>query len=274
VLEALDLPGGLLPPLRQPGEVIGPLLASTGLGGSVVAVGSHDTASAVVAVPMDREQAAYISLGTWGLVGVELAEPVLTVASREANFTNELGVDGRVRYLRNVMGLWLLQESMRAWRLSAKDLPGLLAAAAEVPQQPVLDVDDPRLLPPGNMPERLATMLVEAGSRPPRRRAQLVRCILDSLAAALARTVHDAARLSGRTVEVVHVVGGGAQNALLCQLTADVCGLPVIAGPVEATALGNVLVQARAHGTLTGSLEDLRALVRDTQSLVRFEPRR
>ncbi len=273
VLAALHLPATVLPALRWPGDVIGPLRAPTGLSGTVVAVGSHDTASAVVAVPMESDRAAYISLGTWGLVGVELSEPVLTEASREANFTNELGVDGRIRYLRNVMGLWLLQESLRAWRLHADDLPALLRAAAQVPSQPVFDVDDPRLLAPGDLPARLATLLQESGTRPPRRRAHLVRCILDSLAAALARTVHDAARLSGRAVDTVHVVGGGAQNPLLCQLLSDACGLPVIAGPVEATALGNVLVQARAHGSVTGSLEDLRALVRETHTLARFEPR-
>ena len=273
VLSALDLPAGLLPALRQPGDPIGPVRPEVGVTGDVIAVGSHDTASAVVAVPMETERAAYISLGTWGLVGVELAEPVLSEASRDANFTNELGVDGRVRYLRNVMGLWLMQESMRAWGLRTDDLPRLLAAAAELPRQPVFDVDDPGLLPPGDMPARLAALIAESGERPPRDRPHLVRCILDSLAVALARTVHDAARLSGRVVEVVHVVGGGAQNTLLCQLIADACGLPVIAGPVEATALGNVLVQARAHGTLTGSLEDLRALVRATHVLRRFEPR-
>lgn len=273
VLHALDLPAGLLPALRQPGDLIGPVLSNVGVAGDVIAVGSHDTASAVVAVPMETERAAYISLGTWGLAGVELTEPVLSEASREANFTNELGVDGRVRYLRNVMGLWLMQESMRAWGLRTDDLPGLLAAAAELSRQPVFDVDDPRLLPPGNMPARLAELIAESGERPPGDPAHLVRCILDSLAVALARTVHDAARLSGRVVDVVHVVGGGAQNALLCQLIADACGLAVIAGPVEATALGNVLVQARAHGTLTGSLEDLRALVRATHVLRRFEPR-
>jgi rhamnulokinase len=273
LLDALHLPTRLLPQLWHPGDEIGPLNPSTGLRGTVVAVGSHDTASAVVAVPMATERAAYVSLGTWGLVGVELPAPVLTDASREANFTNELGVDGRVRYLRNVMGLWLLQESLREWGLAGTDLPALLSAAADVPPQPVFDVDDPRLLPPGDMPRRIGALIEESGTRAPRRRAHLVRCILDSLAAALAITVHEAARLSGRTVDVVHVVGGGAQNALLCQLLADACGLRVVAGPVEATAIGNVLVQARAYGTLSGTLEDLRSLVRKTHSLKRFEPR-
>jgi rhamnulokinase len=277
VLDAIALRPSLLPRLRHPGEVLGPLLPSvreeTGMTSStqVVAVGSHDTASAVVGVPMEGDRAAYISLGTWGLVGVELDAPILTGASRDANFTNELGVDGRVRYLRNVMGLWLLQESMRAW--GGGDLPGLLAAAATLPTVAVVAVDDPRLLPPGDMPTRIRTLAQESGQQPPVEPVEVVRCILDSLAAALARTVHDASRLSGRSLDVVHVVGGGAQNALLCQLLADLVELPVIAGPVEATALGNVLVQARSYGTIAGDLEELRLLIRETHRLTRYEPR-
>lgn len=278
VLDALRLSKDLLPTLRHPGEMVGPLLAAVrqevGLPAStsVVAVGSHDTASAVVAVPMESQRAAFISLGTWGLVGVELETPVLTAASREANFTNELGVDGRVRYLRNVMGLWLLQESMRTWG-PRSGLPALLDAAAELPAGPVFDVDDPRLLAPGDMPDCIRTLLEEAGAAPPAGPVQLVRAVVDSLAAALARTVADAARLSGRLVEVLHVVGGGAQNSLLCQLLADATGLPVVAGPAEATAIGNALVQARSFGTLCGDLEELRLVVRETQVLRRFEPR-
>jgi rhamnulokinase len=272
----------LLPPLVRPGDVVGTLLATvaaeTGLDPAtpVTAVGSHDTASAVVAVPMDRATAAYVSLGTWGLVGVELDNPVLTEEGRRAGFTNELGVDGRIRYLRNVMGLWLLSECLRSWRAagSPAELASLLAAAADLPPGgPVFDVADPRLLPPGDMPARVTACVAEAGHPPPRHRVAVVRCVVDSLAAALAEAVHDAARLSGRDVDVVHVVGGGSLNELLCQLTADAVGLPVVAGPVEATALGNVLVQARAAGVLRGSLEDLRALVRSTQVLRRVDPR-
>ena len=275
--QVVGVPPALLPPLRNPGDVVGPLLEAvrdeTGQPGStqLVAVGSHDTASAVVGVPMEAERSAFISLGTWALVGVELEEPVLTDASRRANFTNELGVDGRVRYLRNVMGLWLLQESMRSW--GRTDLTALLAVAAEVPGGHTFDVDDKRLLPPGDMPSRIRTLLEERGAPRPEGPAQLVRAILDSLAEALVRSIHEAMTLSGRRVEVVHVVGGGAQNALLCQLLANACGLPVVAGPVEATALGNLIVQARSCGTLVGGLEELRALVRDTQQTQRFEPR-
>jgi len=221
---------------------------------------------------MAGDRAAYVSLGTWGLVGVELDKPVLSEESRAANFTNELGVDGRVRFLRNVTGLFLLTEVLHHWWFTALDRDRVLEAAMELPRQPLFDVDDPRLATPGDMVRKVQDVIQDGGWPPPRRKAAIVRAILDSLATKLARTVHEAAALSGTTVEVVHVVGGGAQNTHLCQLLADAVGLPVVAGPVEATALGNVLVQARAHGTLSGDLETLRALVRETQQLQRFEP--
>ena len=241
--------------------------------GDVLAVGSHDTASAVVAVPMEAASAAYISLGTWGLVGVELEQPVLTPASRAANFTNELGVDGRVRFLRNVAGLFLLTECLHHWRFTAAHRDTLLAEAARLPRGPVFDVDDPRLATPGDMPAKIANVMEDEGWPPPRRKTVLVRAVLDSLAVKLAATVHEAAALSGRDLAQVHLVGGGARNGLLCQLLANEGGLPVVAGPVEATALGNVLVQARAHGTVSGDLEALRSLVRVTQQLKRYVPR-
>lgn len=269
----------LFAPLIEAGERIGELsphvLADTGLSGPVpvIAVGSHDTASAVVGVPADGERFAFISCGTWSLVGVELPAPVLTEASRAANFSNELGVDGTVRYLRNVMGLWLLQECLRAW--PDADLLTVLDEAAQAPAfGAVVDAGDPAFLAPGGMPERIAEACRRLGQDPPANRAATVRCVLESLALAHRRVVRQASALSGRAVDVVHVVGGGARNALLCQLTADACGLPVVAGPVEATALGNVLVQARALGAVRGDLAALRTLLRTTQPLTRYEPQR
>jgi rhamnulokinase len=281
LIDRLDLPRGLFPPIRQPGARLGELtsdvLAETGLIGPVpvTAVGSHDTASAVVGVPASTDRFAYISCGTWSLVGVELHKPVLGEESRAAGFTNELGVDGTVRYLHNVMGLWLLQESQRTWAASGQegDLGRLLAAAEQVAPFPaVVDVDDPRFLPPGDMPARIARACAETGQTPPQNAPATVRCILDSLALAYRRTVRRAAELSGRDVEVVHLVGGGARNALLCQLTADACGLPVVAGPVEAAALGNALVQARAGGAVSGGLPELRALLRATCDVRTYRP--
>lgn len=285
LIERLGLPSGLFPPLRQPGTVIGAIrpeairpeaVAGPDLAGlPVVAVGSHDTASAVIGVPAQGRDFAYISCGTWSLVGMELDQPVLTEASRAANFTNEAGVDGTIRYLRNVMGLWLLQESVRAWADAgqAADLGRLLEEAAKVPPlQVVVDPDDPVFLPPGDMPARIAEAARRTGQRPPADPPATVRCILDSLALAYRHAIGQVQELSGRVVSTVHVVGGGVRNELLLQLTADACGLPVIAGPAEAAALGNILVQARALGRGPGDLGGMRVLIRATQPLRRFEP--
>ncbi|MEV7663220.1 rhamnulokinase family protein [Paenarthrobacter sp. NPDC089316] len=280
-LDALGLPRDIFPPLIQPGDPVGVVLPAiaerTGLPAdtTVVAVGSHDTASAVAAVPALQEDFAYISSGTWSLVGVELDHPVLTEASRKANFTNERGVDGTIRYLRNVGGLWLLSECQRSWAAQgfSQSLPALLDAAAALPPGgPQINVDDPAFTAPDNMPERIRAAVRHNGEVLPDRPDAVVRCIMDSLAAGYARTLADAERLTGRSTSVVHVVGGGSQNRLLCQLTAEATGKPVVAGPVEATALGNVLVQARAAGVVSGGLAELRALVSAGTELVRYEP--
>jgi sugar (pentulose or hexulose) kinase len=294
LIEQAGIPSGLLPPLRQPGEVIGPTTPLAGVSAGIVplvAVGSHDTASAVVAVPASGPRFAYISSGTWSLAGLELDAPVLTEESRLANFTNEAGIDGTVRYLRNVTGLWLLQECLRTWGASAEsatgqaaelgersgagplDLDSLLAAAArEKPLRFVVDADDPVFLPPGDMPARICAWLAARDLPAPSGPAQLIRCIMDSLALAYRRALLAAQSLSGRHADVVHIVGGGSRNALLCQLTADAIGLPVVAGPAEATALGNVLVQARALGAAPGSLDGMRALLRSCLELRRYSP--
>jgi rhamnulokinase len=281
MIERAGLPVGIFPALRRAGDEIGELapeaLAATGLTPDVrlVTVGSHDTASAVAAVPAADTSFCYISCGTWSLVGVELDRPVLTEESRLARFTNETGIDGTVRYLRNVMGLWLLQESIRTWAAAGlpSDLDALLSEAAGVePLRALVDPDDPEFLPPGDMPARIAAACTRTGQPVPSGQAETVRCILDSLALAHARAVEQAQHLSGRSVDVVHVVGGGSRNSLLCQLTADACGLEVLAGPAEATALGNVLVQARALGTAPGDLAGLRALVRASEPVRRFRP--
>jgi rhamnulokinase len=263
LLDRLGIPSGLFPPLEASGTIRG----TTASGIRVTTVGSHDTASAVVGVPATTEQFAYIASGTWSLVGLELADPVISEEARAANFTNEAGVDGRTRFLRNVGGLWLLQECLRSWRRT--DLEVLLAAAAQIPTGgPTIDVDDPSFIPPGGMPERIT----EAAGVGPLSPAATVRVVLESLAAAYARTLRSAAHLAGTTVTVVHVVGGGSQNELLCQLTADAAGLPVVAGPVEATAVGNVAVQARALGALPTSLEAIRERIAVTTALRRYEP--
>lgn len=282
--QRLGIPASALPPLVEPGSPLGMLtgaaLSHVGAPLEVVAVGSHDTASAVVAVPLTTQDSAYISCGTWGLVGLELDEPIVTDEARAANFTNEGGVDGRVRFLHNVTGLWLLSEAVRAWEAedgAAIDLPALLDAAASVAAPPTLfDANDPRLAAPGDMPARIAAILAESGAPAPASRAAFARTIVESIAQAFADAVATAGALTGREIDVVHIVGGGALNRLLCQATADRAALPVLAGPVEATALGNVLVQARAQGWFgeDATLEDLRRLVAETHEPVRYEPRR
>ena len=273
----LGLDPTLFPDLVDPGDVIGDLLPHVAerVGGvvPVVAVGSHDTASAVVGVPMQTDDAAYVSLGTWALAGLELDAPVLTEEARAASLTNEGGVDGTVRFLSNVMGTWLLSETLRTWgetrprRHAARGRGVRRAGAGRRRAGPTLPAarrhagaDRARGAPSTTSP-------------PPSGRVAVVRCIVESIAAAIA---HGAA--SGRRpwpaarIGVVHVVGGGSQNTLLCQAIADRTGLPVLAGPVEATALGNVLVQARAAGVVGPGLADLRALVARTHDLARFDP--
>jgi len=282
IVRRIGVDPALLPQLREPGSIVAELLPEVrteiGTVGStrVVSVGSHDTASAIIAVPASSQRFAYISCGTWSLVGVEITAPVLTEESRAANFTNEIGVDGTIRYLRNVMGLWLLQESLRTWGM-AGDARGfellMEAAAREESFGAVVDPDLPAFLPPGDIPSRIDEVCRLTGQDPPRDRPAIVRCILDSLALAHSAAITDAVRLSGQAVDVIHVVGGGAKNSLLCQLTADACERPVLAGPVEAAALGNILVQARAAGSIRGGLSDLRASVPDAERLGRYEPR-
>jgi sugar (pentulose or hexulose) kinase len=283
----LGLPWSILPPLRDAGTVIGPLRpeVASGLGLEsqvpVIAVGSHDTASAVVAVPAGTDGFGYISSGTWSLVGLELDAPVLSEEARLADFTNEGGVDGTVRFLKNVMGLWVLSECVKAWRdrgTPATDLASLLdGAGTAAPLRTVIDINDPTLLPPGSprdpMPERVAALARAAGEPLPDSPGDVTRCILDSLALAYRRHLRTAARLAGRDLDVVHVVGGGSQNHLLCQLTADALGVPVLAGPAEAAALGNALVQARTLGADLPDLAAMRDLVRRTHAVRRHDPR-
>ncbi|HEY8790291.1 MAG TPA: rhamnulokinase family protein [Actinopolymorphaceae bacterium] len=283
--DRLGIPTSLLAPLVEPGSSAGwirPEVAQAwGIDADaqieVVRVGSHDTASAVAAVPADGDRFAYVSCGTWSLVGLELDAPVLTEASRAANFTNEVGTDSTIRYLRNLTGLWLLSECLRAWADagSPHDRDELIARAVELPAgRWRIDAESAGFVPAGDMPARIQAAAARRGPAPTEP-AEVVRCIVDSLAVAHADSVALAGRLADRRVDVVHMVGGGSAMGLLCQATADACGLPVVAGPVEATAIGNLLMQARAAGVLPTGAEGHaagRALVRATQPLTRYEP--
>ena len=259
-----------------PGRRLGSVMARHGdLGGTPVhAVASHDTASAFVGTPLEGPAAAVLSSGTWSLLGLEVREPTLGGEATAFNLTNERGVDDTVRLLRNVMGLWLVQECRRAWRDAGRDLDydALQRAAREAPADvPLFDPDEPSLLRGGDMPALIASVCRAGGQPEPAGPGNVIRCILVSLACKYRLVLERLGRVTGRRVEVVHVVGGGVRNALLCQLTADVLGLPVLAGPEEATALGNVLVQARACGELS-SLDEMRSLVRMSVELERYEP--
>lgn len=267
IAAAAGIDASILAPVRRPGAYIG----DTTLGVPLVAVASHDTASAVAAVPAENDRFAYISCGTWSLVGLELDEPVLSEDARLAGFTNEAGVDSTIRFLRNVMGLWLLQECQRFWSEDA--IEALLSEAAQAePFAALIDPQDPAWLARGDEPGGMPARIAAKADGTLETRGAIVRCILESLAVGHRDAVAEVAALAGREVEVVHLVGGGSQNALLCQWTADATGLPVLSGPVEATALGNLLVQARADGVVA-DLAHLRSLVRQTQRVVRYEPR-
>jgi rhamnulokinase len=276
--ERLDLPSRVLAPIVGPATELGPLLPAVaeevGAGPAVFAVASHDTASAVAAVPAQGGDFAYISSGTWSLVGVETPDPVVTREAMEANFTNEGGFGDTTRFLKNVMGLWLLQECRRTWAREGREYSyAELARLAEAAPAagPLVDPDHPAFLRPGDMPSRIRRFCEETGQGPPEDPAAVARCVFESLALKYQYAIEQAAQLTGRPMAKIHVVGGGAQNWLLCQLTADAARLPVVAGPVEATAAGNVMVQAFARGRV-GSLREIRDVVRRSFDASIYEP--
>jgi rhamnulokinase len=272
----LGLPRALMPALVDPGTDLGALRPTlqAGAGGPpirVIAPATHDTASAVVGTPLTPGW-AYISSGTWSLVGVERTAPLLTAEAEAANFTNEGGAGGTIRFLKNVMGLWVLEGCRREWGRAAPDIDALVAGAAALPgPMGVIDVDDYGLLNPPSMLAAIRAQLTATGQRPPETPIETARVVFDSLALGYARVIAAIERLTGERVAGIHVVGGGARNAYLNQATADATGKPVLAGPVEATAAGNVIVQAVASGSLS-SIADGRSALARAVSLRRFDP--
>lgn len=261
--------------LIEPGTVCG---TADGTDVRAVAVAGHDTASAVLAVPADPRDAqwAWLSSGTWSIMGIETAAPIISEQGRGLNFSNEGGAGGTIRYLKNIMGLWLAQECRRLWSAQGQEYSfgELTELAARAPAGgPTVAVNDMRFYAPANMLEELRAACRETGQRAPESAGEVYRCILESLAKAYAAVLHELRVLTGISFTRLHVVGGGAQNALLNQLTADACGIPVIAGPVEATALGNLLMQLMAAGAL-GSVAEGRALVRASFPTEEYQPRR
>ena len=281
LVRKLGLSADLLGPLVAPGTVLGPvragLAAETGLAGvPVVATATHDTAAAVAAVPATGDGWAYISSGTWSLMGVELDRPLVGPDALAANFTNEIGYGGKVRFLKNIMGLWLVQECRRAWDRAGQTMgyDELTRRAAEAPAfGPVVDPDDASFVLPPSMPVALADYCRRTGQAAPEGVGPTVRCALESLALRYRWVLLKLEELTGKRIGVIHIVGGGGQNELLCQLAADCCDRVVMAGPVEATALGNVLVQAVGLG-LIGSLAQAREVAGRSFALTRYEPRR
>lgn len=240
---------------------------------AVVATASHDTASAVVSIPSLEKDYAFISCGTWSLMGVEIDQPILTEKSLGYGFTNEGGAEHKIRMLKNIMGLWLLQECRRQWELEGTSLNFAQMqeiAKAEPGLQSFVDAQDPVFLAPGNMPERIRLYCAQTGQAVPSTKAELIRCVVDSLAMKFKQTLDEIEQLLGKKLQTIHMVGGGIQNKLLCQLTANATGRPVIAGPVEATAIGNIMMQVKAHGEVT-SLDQIRHAVRDSFSPDQYE---
>ncbi len=271
-----DIFGAAIEPGEPYGEVLPAVAASVGMTPppSVVAVASHDTASAVLAVPAVTDDFAYVSSGTWSLVGLELAAPVISEASRRANFSNELGYGGTVRFLKNVMGYWMLQEAERCWARQgrATDLAELFGQAERCePFRSLVDTTDPAFAVPGDMPARVRAACAASGEPVPESDAELVRCVLDSMALAVCSVLEEAQRCTGKRVRVLHVVGGGSANQLFLSLLAAGSELEVVAGPTEASAIGNLLAQLRSAGQV-GDRPDMRHLVARSFPLVRVLP--
>lgn len=270
LLEGLDVPTAILPEVVPPGTVLG----TAADGAAVVATATHDTAAAVAATPLRSRRSAYLSVGTWSLVGIESPAPIVDDAAFRANVTNEGGVEGTYRVLRNLTGLWLLHECRRTWAEAGRryEFAELVELARTAPAlRSLIDPNDSRFSEPGDMPARVAAYCRETGQDVPVEDAAFVRCILESLALKHAETVELLAHVSGRELEELHIVGGGANNDLLCAWTAQAAERPVLAGPAEATLIGNLLVQAIALGELA-SIAEGRELVRGSFAPTLYEP--
>jgi len=278
LFQAMGFSKKILQDIVEPGTVLGSLTddvaAETGFRHvPLVATASHDTAAAVAAVPAEGRNWAYISSGTWSLVGVEEPAPVISERSLESNFTNEGGVGGTVRFLKNVSGLWLVQGCRKVWSAdSPVTYDDLTRAATDAPAfAALIDPDSPRFLNPPDMPEAIAAYCQATGQAPPMSRAALIRSLLESLALKYRHVIEQLRLVLGHPIEKIHVIGGGSRNTLLCQLTADATRIPVVAGPAEATAIGNILVQAMAIGRIASPAE-MRAIIRDSFELRTYTP--
>jgi rhamnulokinase len=280
MLKQLDIPTHFLPEIVPCGTQLGPVQESVRkelkVGEiPVIATAGHDTAAAVASVPAEGgDEWCYISSGTWSLMGVEIPKPILNEKALQLNYTNEGGVGGTIRFLKNIMGLWLVQECRRQFvkdghEYNYAELTEM--AARSTPLRSLIDPDDEPFGKPGEMPAKIEAFCKRTNQAVPSSRGEFVRCCLDSLALTYRRTLEGLESVLGKKIKVIHIVGGGTQNELLNQMTADACGRPVIAGPVEATSIGNILVQAMATGDVA-SLADARAIVRNSFEVKRYQP--
>jgi rhamnulokinase len=280
LLSALELPMSLMQDIVPPGCVIGRISQDVSRHAGipelpVIAVATHDTGSAVAAIPAEGEDWAYISSGTWSLMGIETKAPIITPESMKLNFTNEGGVGQTFRFLKNIAGLWLLQECRRAWeREKALGYDELLESAqAAKPFPALIDPDWPEFLNPPDMPDAIRRACNRTAQKPPASWGKIVRCILESLALKYRLVLDQLRRISPLPINRIHVIGGGARNQLLCQFTADATGVPVIAGPVEATAIGNIMAQALSHGRVP-SFDEMRDVIRRSFDVITYIPNR
>jgi rhamnulokinase len=279
IIEKFGFPQRLFPEIVPSGTKLGLLLpalaAETGLREvQVVASCSHDTGAAVAAVPAERENWAYLSSGTWSLLGIESSTPIITAKSQQHNFTNEVGYGGSIRFLKNIIGLWIVQECRRAWAKTGEDhsyeqLTQMAEAAP--PLRSFINPNEARFAKPDNMPKKIADYCRETDQPIPTTPGEFIRCVLESLAMLYRQTLDQLEEVTGRKLTTLHIVGGGSKNQLLNQFSANATGRAIIAGPVECTAIGNVLIQALALGHLT-SLASLRQVVRDSFPTARYEP--
>ncbi len=279
LFEAIDIPMDIMQDIVHPGTVLGKLSDPVGkesgcTGAEVVAVASHDTGSAVAAVPAEDGSFAYISSGTWSLMGLESDSPVISRKSMELNFTNEGGVEGKWRILKNIMGMWLLQECRRFWTETGTDLSDteiLSRALSSKPFKSLVDPDHPSLLNPGNMPKALSELAERAGEPSMENTGEFARCIFESLGFRYRQTLEELKQITDKKIRRIHIIGGGSRNRLLCQFTANATGLPVVAGPAEATSLGNIMIQAMARGRVR-SLDEIRRILRNSFKFKEFVP--
>lgn len=279
ICDTLGVPSEILPEIVQPGTRLGTLLpsvaAETGLPEiPVIAPACHDTGSAVAAVPAEGDNWAYISSGTWSLMGIEVSAPIVTDQALTFNFTNEGGVENTFRFLKNIMGLWIVQECRRTWAQVGNEMsyPEMTELAENAPQfSALIDPDDDIFLPPGDMPSRITEYCKHTGQTPPSGVGETLRCVLESLALKYRWVLKQLESVRGRSIDVIHIVGGGAQNQTLCQLTADATDTQVIAGPTEATAFGNIVMQAIACNSI-GSIAEGREIIRRCSNAITYEP--